>query len=297
MSKQAKLIVFFVIVGILFAVLLVRASQNKMIKPWPTKTTVEYKQMETDEAGVVMSETIETKQVFSWKGFWTWFAAFLTLCIISFLYDDNPFYKFAEHLFVGVSAAYWMVMGFWTTLVPNLFGKLTPGLVAKTGLIEGLEGVPWTWHYIFPLLLGIVLLMRLSSKYGWVSRWSLAFIVGTTAGLNFVQYLVSDFMMQISQSLKPLIVTAANVDPIISTSPVICSLSNILLFLGVFCGLIYFFFSVEHKGFFGAASRVGIWILMVSFGASFGFTVMGRIALLVGRMEFLFADWLNIIVQ
>ena len=35
-------------------------------------------------------------------------AAFLTLAIFSFLYKDNPFYKFAEHLFVGVSAAFWM---------------------------------------------------------------------------------------------------------------------------------------------------------------------------------------------
>ena len=33
-----------------------------------------------------------------------WVAAVLTLCIFSFLYKDNPFYKFAEHLFVGVSA-------------------------------------------------------------------------------------------------------------------------------------------------------------------------------------------------
>jgi len=34
----------------------------------------------------------------------TWVAAFLTLSIFSFLYKDNPFYKFAEHLMVGVSA-------------------------------------------------------------------------------------------------------------------------------------------------------------------------------------------------
>ena len=293
MNKKAKLIIFLAIIGIFFAVLLFRAWQGKMPRPWPTPTTVEYKTLQKDGAGVVVSENVEVKTVLSWRGFWTWFAAFLTLCILSFLYDDNPFYKFAEHLFVGVSAAYWMVMGFWTTLVPNLFGKLTPGIVARTGIIEGLEGAHWEWHYIIPLLLGIILLMRLSSKAGWISRWALAFIVGTTAGLNFVQYLASDFMMQISQSLKPLFVTAS-VEPIISNSALICTFSNILVFLGVFCGLIYFFFSVEHKGFFGVASRVGIWILMVSFGASFGFTVMGRIALLVGRMEFIFGDWLGL---
>ena len=33
-----------------------------------------------------------------------WIAAFLTLGIFSYLYRDNPFYKIAEHVFVGVSA-------------------------------------------------------------------------------------------------------------------------------------------------------------------------------------------------
>lgn len=259
-----------------------------MIAPWPTSETVETKTLVTDDNGIVVSEEIESKQVTSFKGFWTWIAAFLTLCILSFLYDDNPFYKFSEHLFVGVSAAYWMVLGFWTTLVPNLAGKLAPDWLAHIGLIEGIEGEKPDYFYIIPLILGIFLLMRLSNRAGWLSRWSLAFIVGTTAGLNFVQYLASDFMMQVYQSFNPLFISPAS-----SETWMIDSFSNILIFLGVFCGLIYFFFSVEHKGFFGAASRMGIWILMVSFGASFGFTVMGRVALLVGRLEFLFGDWMG----
>jgi hypothetical protein len=31
---------------------------------------------------------------------------------------------------------------------------------------------------------------------------------------------------------------------------------------------------------------------MVSFGAAFGFTVMGRVALLIGRLNFLILDWI-----
>jgi hypothetical protein len=68
-----------------------------------------------------------------------------------------------------------------------------------------------------------------------------------------------------------------------------------VIFIGTFCGLIYFFFSKEHKGVFGAASRVGIWVLMITFGASFGYTVMGRVSLLVGRLTFLFDDWLGLL--
>ena len=55
-----------------------------------------------------------------------WTAAFFTLCIFSYLYRDNPFYKLAEAVVVGVSAAYWMVVGFWEVIVPNLLGKVHP---------------------------------------------------------------------------------------------------------------------------------------------------------------------------
>jgi len=73
------------------------------------------------------------------------------------------------------------------------------------------------------------------------------------------------------------------------------SFSNIVIFVGVICGLIYFFFSKEHKGIFGGMARVGILVLMLTFGAGFGYTVMARISLLAGRMTYLFGNWLGFI--
>ncbi len=230
------------------------------------------------------------ERVRSFRGFWTWVAAFLTLGILSFLYDDNPFYKFTEHLFIGVSAAYWMCLAFWSTIVPNLLGKLWPALVASIN--PGVGGEKRNLLYLVPLVFGVLLLTRLTSKFGWLSRWSLAFIVGTTAGLNFVGYLQSDFVGQIEGSIGSLVA----IDPAKGVQWG-ATFSAIVLFVGVLTCLVYFFFSTEHKGVMGAASRVGIWVLMITFGASFGFTVMGRIALLVARMEFLFNDWLHIIIQ
>jgi hypothetical protein len=64
--------------------------------------------------------------------------------------------------------------------------------------------------------------------------------------------------------------------------------------VGVIGVLVYFFFYVEHTGVAGRVSKVGIWFLMVSFGASFGYTVMARISLLIGRVTFLFEDWLHL---
>ncbi len=231
------------------------------------------------------------------QGFLVTLAAFLTLSIYSFLYGDNPFYRFAEHLFVGVSAAYWMCQGFWSTIVGNVVPRMSESLA--TYFQVPFKGV--AWHFIIPMILGTILLLRLVPKMSWISRWPLAFIIGTTAGLNLPRYLQSDFIQQMNNTFIPLLPDWQGFGVFFSSfsfsmeSQLVQIATNVVIFVGVLCGLIYFFFSKEHKGAFGAASRLGIWILMVTFGASFGYTVMGRISLLVGRISFLFHDWLNIL--
>jgi hypothetical protein len=218
-----------------------------------------------------------------------WIGALLTLMIFSFLYRDNPFYKFAEHLFVGVSAAYWMVQGFWQQIVPNLLAKLFPR--AFEGAVEAARGQSPDLVYVIPLLLGLILLMRLVTPIAWISRWSMAFIIGYTAGSNLTRYLVSDFILQVKKTLELSLFAAGAGSPL---HVVMHSFSSLVVVGGVICGLIYFFFSKEHTGAFGKASRAGIWVLMVAFGASFGYTVMARVSLLIGRLEFLFGTWLGV---
>ncbi len=207
-----------------------------------------------------------------------WIDAALTLMILSFLYRDNPFYKFAEHLFVGVSAAYLMAIGFWDHLVPNLFGKLFPS--AMSGVVPGAVGQSPDYYYLIPAVFGLLLLTRLIDRWSWFSRWALAFIVGGSAGFNLPRFLGSDFIIQVESTMIPLVVFDQAGNLLWGAS-----FSHIVLVLGVVCGLVYFFFSIEHKGTLGYVSRAGIWVLMVTFGAAFGYTVMARISLLTGRME------------
>lgn len=236
------------------------------------------------------------------QGFLITLSAFLTLAVMSFLYEDNPFYKFAEHLFVGVSAAYGMVVGFWSIIVGNLIPRISVSL-SEFFQVPYQEG-SYNFFYYLPIIFGLMLLMRLSKNHGWMARIPLAFIIGTTAGLNFIGYLRSDFIKQIAATFIPILGSQGEWTGIgdffanfslSASGQFVAILSNITIFLGVSCGLIYFFFSKEHTGWFGKASRLGIWILMITFGASFGYTVMGRISLLVGRMTFLLGDWLGII--
>jgi len=233
----------------------------------------------------------QTEYSLSWpRSIGVWVAAFFTLAIFSFLYGDNPAYKVAEAILVGVSAAYWMVVAFWDVLIPNLLSKVWPAFIQSWAMpgLTGPDAARNLW-YIIPLILGIMLLWRLAPSGGWIARWPLAFIIGTFAGLQMIAYLSGDFLAQIRNSIIPLAVMDQG-----AFNPWE-SVKNILIVVGVLSCLVYFFFSFEHTGGIGKVAKLGTWFLMITFGAGFGYTVMGRIALLAIRIEFLLDDWLWLI--
>ena len=221
-------------------------------------------------------------------GFSIWIAALLTLCIFSFLYKDNPFYKFAEHLFVGVSAGYYIVLNFWTVIYPNMWDPLMRSIAghgvnaARTGMFAAELGDYRGWLAI-PGLLGVLLFTRLFGKIGWVSRWSLAVIIGVYAGIKTTGFAQGDFVAQVQGTMVPLL-----------TPSLYSTVGNIVMLVGTMTSLLYFFYSREHKGALGVSSRLGIFFLMISFGAGYGYTVMSRVSLLIGRFQFLLQDWLGI---
>jgi hypothetical protein len=190
-------------------------------------------------------------------------ALFLTLCIFSFLYKDNPFYKFAEHLVVGVSAGYFAVLIYFTGFIPKVWDPVT-----KKN----------EWWYILPAILGIMTWTRFSKKWSWISRFSIAFYMGIAVGVAIPLDMQQMVIRQLSATMLP--VHLMNLQGI----------WNLLIVLGVLCGLVYFFFSLEHKGVVGGAAKIGIWVLMIGFGAGFGLTVMGRVSLLADRIQFM-REW------
>jgi hypothetical protein len=204
-----------------------------------------------------------------------WLAAFLTIGILSFLYKDNAWYKLSEAIFVGISAGFWFVTLFWD----NLVGKFWDG--------RGEEPMLWVGA-----ALGFLMLLRLVPKIGWLSRWPLAFIVGATSGLWLMNYLASNIMAQVQATIMPLFSTAFGAGFDAGLGSIV---ANLVIVVGTFTGLVYFFFSKEHKGVFGGTARVGIFFIMITFGASFGYTVMSRMSLLIGRIDFLLGDWLGMI--
>ena len=102
--------------------------------------------------------------------------------------------------------------------------------------------------------------------------------------IAIIGYGTGDLILQVHANILPL-----------WTGDWFQSFNNFLLVFGVLTALIYFFFSKEHKGAVGAGAKIGIWFLMISFGASFGYTVMSRMSLLIGRVYFLLEEWLGLI--
>jgi hypothetical protein len=190
--------------------------------------------------------------------FQTLVAAFLTLCVFSFLYRDNPFYKLAEHLFVGAAAGYLLAVNYQNVIRPNLIGPLAQGKLLA----------------LVPLALGIILMGRLWSRTSGIARWALAFYVGIYSGIAIPSYMQAQIFAQLADQVKPF-------------APGWGAINSALILLGFLTVLSYFFFSAPHRGLHGMSARVGIWFLMVAFGASFGYTVMARVSLLISRVQFL----------
>lgn len=196
-----------------------------------------------------------------------WLVAFLTLALFSFLYRDNPVYRTVEHIFAGLTAGYQVGLIWESIILQQLWDPILSG----------------KWWLFVPGLLGILMFARFSSKYSWVSRTSLAFVMGTTAGIFLISELHGRVLPQMQATMLPL----AGADGFAEL------LLSLIIIVGVISTLIYFYFSKPHTGALGVTAKVGIWFIMISFGAHFGYTVMGRISLLIGRVQFLIEDWIG----
>lgn len=194
--------------------------------------------------------------------FSNWIAAILTLFIFSFLYKDNPFYRFAEHLLVGVSMGYAIPLVFNNVFIPYVY---TPIFLQHRFII------------IAPSVLGILYIFRFSRNLSWLSRYPIVFGMGIV-GMGVPMAMHAAVLVQMRSAMIPIL-----------------NFNTFLIFVGTVTILLYFFFSKSHEGVYGKFTKIGVWYMMIGFGASFGYTVMARISLLIGRIQFIVGDVLGLI--
>ena len=165
----------------------------------------------------------------------------------------------------------------------------------EASLVKGGQGLWWWW---FALLCGLLFFTVYIPKLSWINRFALGVIMGWSAGIAFQQFVGQMAPQMVDAFNAP--VTTYNPSPMLSaTAAPLDRMNNLhaglwwhpFLLLGLIvllCTMAYFFFSVEHKrSWIRVPATAGRYFVMITLGAIFGTTVMSRLTLLIGRLEFL----------
>ncbi len=241
--------------------------------------------------------TLDTSQPGDVLG--AWLVCFLTLAVFSFLYKDNPFYKFAEHLFVGLGTAWFTMKYYEEGIVQPIHEYITSARAAgAAGEVFELGGYPLdtAWAIGFRVVAGIFalfLLSRLIAPNGWAPRWPLAIMVGVYAALKMTGETQSKLVLLLANAVAPVTdpnklawgELTQNPGWRIENWDMFFSFSMGIFFVGLICALLHFVFTFKRTRVLAGVSKVGVVTLMITFGSMFGFTVLGRIALLIERID------------
>jgi hypothetical protein len=206
-----------------------------------------------------------------------------TLAIYSFLYRENPLYRFFEHFFIGIATSITIMKFFRDFLWPTFFKPMLG--YDRVVFPDGSFSEPYNVNYLLyllPMAFGLLYYFILSKRLSWLAQLPIGLALGVGAGLSFKGFF-NEMMPQLYDSFRPLYIEG----------DLTGSVTNIVFILTLLCSLSYFFFSFKRKegGLVERASSAGRLMMMCCFGAFFGSTIMARMALLVERLEFLINEW------
>ena len=141
--------------------------------------------------------------------------------------------------------------------------------------------------YIVVFILGLMLYARFHKEYYWLYRYPIAFLVGNGVGISIRAAIHSDFIVQVRETAATSLIA----------SDAFGTINALITFIGVITALSHFIFTQEklHVGTVGWIPKVGRWMMLLAFGASFGNTIMSRFGMYQGRIIFLLRDWLQVI--
>jgi hypothetical protein len=213
-----------------------------------------------------------------------------TIAIFSFLVKENSFYRFFEHIFIGIAAGYVPIYSMRNDLWPRV---LEPMLGMNIIVFpDGTKSANYDASYLLylmPLSFGLLYYSIYSKKYSWLAKIVIGFQLGASAGFAFQGFFAA-IIPQIVGSFKPLVVFSNG------TLDSLASFNNIVFVFTLFVVMAYFFFTFRAQdGVLSSISISGRWMMMICFGAFFGSTVMARLSLLVERLQFLIQDWFQAI--
>jgi len=207
----------------------------------------------------------------------------VTILVFSYLLGDNPFFRLAIHIFIGISAAYVALVTINNVLIPRLIVPLIDGARGER-LLSILLFIP-----------SLFLFFKVTPLRG-AGNWSVAILVGIGAAAAVGGAITGTLFPQILGTID-------SVDP--STYSVSGSrwnqiVSGIIIVLGTLSTLIYFHFGTQdvpgqtdkRLPFIESISQVGKVFLSITFGALYAGVFLTALSALVERLSYLW-DFLN----
>jgi len=192
-----------------------------------------------------------------------WVGAFVTLMVLSFLYKENLFFRITEYVFTGLASGY----AFAASLRLFVNQALTPIFLGGN------------LTFIVPVILGALFYAQFTKKYSSLYRLPLSLSLGYGLGVTIWSVFAEFFVKQITATMVPII-----------TGNALVTLDNVVLVVGTSLSLSYFLLHREQKGTWGGITKIGKYFILASLGAVFGSNVLGRMAIIIQRIQFLVGD-------
>jgi len=176
----------------------------------------------------------------------------LTLMIFSYLLDDNPLFRVAVYLFIGVSSGYAATVVCYQVLAPKLLATLRTGDPNPLLLT------------IIPLLLGISLLAKLTPRISWIGNFAMAVLVGVGAAAALGGAVLGTLLPQVQAAINAVDFRAAAT----ASGAFFGLLNGIVMLVGTVFTLGYFHFSAGRAAD-GTLRRNRVFELVASVGRIF----------------------------
>ena len=202
-----------------------------------------------------------------------------TLMIISYLIGDNPLFRLAIYIFVGISAGYAASVAWQHVLLPKLFEPLLFGTMQQRLLL------------LVPLLLGILMITRLSPNSNRFGDPAMAFLVGTGAAVAILGAVFGTIIPQTRASIDLF-------DSSASGNLLEHLLEGTIFLAGTISTLVYFQFSSRTSSVGSKRGKfvMGLgWLGKIFIAITFGVLFAGVFAAaLTALIERVFSVWIFI---
>jgi len=194
----------------------------------------------------------------------------LTLLVFSYLIGDNPLFRTALYLFIGISSGYAAVVVWHAVLLPRLF---LPILSMDPGQLLPV---------IVPLGLSVSLLAKLSPRISWLGSFAMALLVGVGAATALSGAVIGTLIPQ----------TRAAMDALASPT-VERFVQGIFMLAGTALTLAYFQFSarraadgtVRRNVIFELLASIGRVFIAITLGVFFGGVYTAALTAMIERLS------------